>query len=107
MDVKKKRLMKVLLVAGFVFVGLTILNGCGKEKEPVAPNDTNMAMTTEMGKEVAGTEQTMCPVMTGMKINEKYFVEYKGEKVYFCCPGCDEKFLADPEKYVANLPQFN
>lgn len=39
-------------------------------------------------------------------INEKYFTEYKGEKVYFCCPGCKEKFEEDPEKYIAKLPQF-
>ncbi|MHC4998639.1 MAG: YHS domain-containing protein, partial [Planctomycetota bacterium] len=32
--------------------------------------------------------------------------EYKGKKVYFCCPGCDEKFTADPEKYLGKLPQF-
>ena len=35
-----------------------------------------------------------------------FFVEYKGKKVYFCCKGCEEKFLADPEQYVAKLPQF-
>jgi len=26
--------------------------------------------------------------------------------VYFCCPGCEEKFKAEPEKYIAKLPQF-
>jgi len=44
--------------------------------------------------------------MTNMKINPEVFVEYKGKKVYFCCPDCKAKFQADPEKYVANLPQF-
>ena len=108
--------MTVLLVVGFVFVGLTMLNGCGKEEpapepngppEPNEPNDANTAMTTEAGKEIAATEQTTCPVMEGNPINKKYFVEYRGKKVYFCCAGCDEKFLADPEKYIAKLPQFN
>ncbi|UCF14920.1 MAG: YHS domain-containing protein [Phycisphaerales bacterium] len=107
MDAKKKGLMTVLLVVGFTFVGLTMLNGCGKEEPAAEPNDANTAMTTETGKEIAGTEQTTCPVMEGNKINEKYFVEYQGKKVYFCCPGCDDKFLADPEKYLAKLPQFN
>ena len=113
MVAKKKRLMTVLLVVGFVFVGLTMLSGCGEKEpapepnEPNEPNDANTAMTTEAGKEIAATEQTTCPVMEGNKINEKYFVEYMGKKVYFCCAGCDEKFLADPEKYIAKLPQFN
>ncbi len=50
-------------------------------------------------------EQTTCPVMGG-PINKEIFTEYKGKKVYFCCSGCDTKFNADPEKYLAKLPQF-
>ncbi|MHC4743347.1 MAG: efflux RND transporter periplasmic adaptor subunit [Planctomycetota bacterium] len=53
-----------------------------------------------------GGEQTLCPVM-GFKIDKKHFVTYKGKKVYFCCAGCDEDFLKDPEKYLPKLPQFN
>lgn len=51
-------------------------------------------------------EQTLCPVM-GNPIDKNVFVEYKGKKVYFCCPGCIETFEKDPEKYVNKLPQFN
>ncbi len=50
-------------------------------------------------------EQTQCPVMGG-PINKDYFIEYQGEKVYFCCPGCDELFLDNPEQYLDKLPQF-
>ncbi len=52
------------------------------------------------------TEQTICPVMAGNPINKELFVEYKGKKVYFCCKGCEDKFQADPAKYIAKLPQF-
>ena len=124
MDVKRQRLVTVLLVAGFVFVGLAMVNGCKKE-EPAAPTDTSsehdhehgeeghthdseMAMATEPAKEIASTgEQTTCPIMVGKPIDKAVFTEYEGKKVYFCCPGCDSKFKADPEKYVAKLPQFN
>jgi YHS domain-containing protein len=51
------------------------------------------------------TQQTTCPVM-GNPIDPAVFVEYKGKKVYFCCRGCDKKFQEDPEKYLAQLPQF-
>ncbi|MHC4264824.1 MAG: efflux RND transporter periplasmic adaptor subunit [Planctomycetota bacterium] len=54
----------------------------------------------------AAIKQTHCPVMDGL-INEQYFTVYKGKKVYFCCPGCDEEFLKNPEKYISKLPQFN
>jgi len=125
MDAKKQRLITVLLVAGFVFVGLAMVNGCKKEEPTPAPNDTSsehdhehgedghthdseMAMATEPAKEIASTgEQTTCPIMVGQPINKAIFAEYKGKKVYFCCAGCDTKFKADPEKYIAKLPQFN
>ncbi len=51
------------------------------------------------------TKQTTCPIMGG-KINKDIFVEHKGQKVYFCCKACVTKFQADPEKYLAKLPQF-
>ncbi len=112
MDAKKKRLMAVLLVGGFLFVGLIMLNGCGKDDptpEPTDVNDPNSetAMTTEKGLEVAGTEQTTCPVMEGRPINKDIFVEHEGEKVYFCCPPCKAKFTDNPETFIAKLPQFN
>jgi YHS domain-containing protein len=52
-----------------------------------------------------GKEQSLCPVMGGA-INKKYFIEYQGKRVYFCCPGCEDEFLKNPEKYMDKLPQF-
>jgi YHS domain-containing protein len=43
----------------------------------------------------------------GAPINKALFVEYKGEKVYFCCAGCEKKFEENPEQYVSKLPQLN
>ena len=51
------------------------------------------------------TFQTKCP-LSGKPINPEVSVEYKDEKVYFCCPGCPAGFEAEPEKFVAKLPQF-
>src|SRR5579871_3035854 len=30
--------------------------------------------------------------------------EYKGQRYYFCSPGCVKRFNADPEKYLAPRP---
>jgi YHS domain-containing protein len=92
MKAKGLMLLAAMLVITVAFVGC-------RKKEPAAPAET---------KEVASAavEQTTCPIMEGNKINKDVFVEYKGKKVYFCCPGCKGKFEADPEKYTANLPQF-
>ena len=34
------------------------------------------------------------------KNSPRHIIEYKGEKVYFCCDGCKEKFETEPEKYM-------
>jgi YHS domain-containing protein len=114
----------VLLAAAMLMVAVLFV-GCKKKEQPApAPKamaedvqkqaeDTKEELDKEMKKAEeavkkldALTEQTTCPVMDGNKINKDVFVEYKGVKVYFCCNGCKAKFEADPEKYVANLPQF-
>ena len=46
--------------------------------------------------------QKKCPVMGG-DIDKKVFIDYKGRRIYFCCAGCEEKFLADPEKYLNKI----
>ena len=108
----------VLLTVVLLTVAL-VLAGCKKKEEaPAEPNQTSamgemQKQTGEMGKMAtettetmtASTEQTICPVM-GNKIDKNVFVEYKGKKVYFCCADCKAKFEADPEKYIAKLPQF-
>jgi YHS domain-containing protein len=59
-----------------------------------------------MAQMVEAIEQKTCPIMDGNPINTDVFVEYQGKKVYFCCEACKAKFNADPEKFVADLPQF-
>ena len=54
----------------------------------------------EAGKEAA------CPV-TGEKLTvstETVSALYKGATYYFCCPGCDKSFMANPEKYAKKKP---
>ncbi|MEZ4387867.1 MAG: hypothetical protein R3D98_09870 [Candidatus Krumholzibacteriia bacterium] len=49
----------------------------------------------------AGT-QTNCPVGGG-EIDPKVFVDVQGQRVYFCCPGCDGAYEKDPETYLAKI----
>ncbi|KAA3604473.1 MAG: YHS domain-containing protein [Planctomycetota bacterium] len=41
--------------------------------------------------------QSKCPV-SGSKVDKNVFVEYQGQKVYFCCSGCEGKFKAEADK---------
>ena len=45
--------------------------------------------------------QTKCPVMGGDIDPAAFATLPDGKKVFFCCPGCDKKFLKDPAKYAA------
>ena len=89
---------------------MVTLSGC-KKQEPAAPPAEQPAAVEQMPPvekattAAAETEQTICPVMEG-KIDKDIFTEYKGKKVYFCCPGCDAEFKKNPEKYLSKLPQF-
>ena len=100
-----KKLTAILTVT-LLIGGITVLlTGC-KEKSgtPTEPSSSDMDTMTEQAGDIAG-EQTVCPVMGG-PIQKDVFVEYQGKKVYFCCPGCEETFLKDPDKYISKLPQF-
>jgi YHS domain-containing protein len=52
---------------------------------------------------VAAKAQTMCPVLTGNKINKNIFADYEGKRVYFCCRACQRTFKKNPAKYVKKL----
>ncbi len=88
----------VFMLAILLLIGLVVLTGCKKKSEPVAPAETEKAVSVTI-------QQTICPIMGGA-INKGLFIEYKGKKVYFCCAGCKEKFEKEPEKYLDKLPQF-
>jgi len=48
--------------------------------------------------------QTVCPVM-GNKIDKNVFVDYQGQRIYFCCPACKEEFQKEPEKYMKKIAE--
>jgi YHS domain-containing protein len=52
----------------------------------------------------AAQPQTTCPVLGG-NINKETYVDYKGQRIYFCCPGCDAEFKKDPEKYLKKMKE--
>ena len=101
MNVRNKNLVMLLCVCTLMLTMFS-LTACKKKAEPVAPT----AMKQIVSEAVEAIEQKTCPVM-GKPINKEFYAEYKGQKVYFCCAGCKPKFDADPEKYIAKLPQFN
>lgn len=45
----------------------------------------------------------VCPVMGKTVDVELTKVEYDGKLIAFCCAGCEDKFKANPEKFMKNL----
>jgi YHS domain-containing protein len=60
----------------------------------------NTAYAAEKAKK--GKAQTECPVLGGA-IDKRLYVDYKGFRIYFCCKGCPEQFMENPEKYMKIL----
>ncbi len=48
-------------------------------------------------------ELTACPVSGEVFVvdADHPYVEYEGDNVYFCCPGCIRRFQRDPEAWLA------
>ena len=84
-------------IAISVVVAGLLVTGCGDE-EPTAPDVGTEIADVQL---VAGT-QTACPIMDS-PINEDIYYDYQGKRIYFCCAGCDDKFRAEPEKYIKQM----
>ena len=65
----------------------------------------SFSMTT-FAQEKGPKEQTLCPVM-GNPINKESYVDYQGQRIYFCCGGCDKTFLENPDKYFKEFAKNN
>jgi YHS domain-containing protein len=88
--------------------GVAVAFCCNNCKGAAEKSDDAVAMLFGKEKNVknAITLQTTCPV-SSKPIKADKFVEYKGEKVYFCCPGCPPAFEKDPAKFAAKVPQLS
>jgi YHS domain-containing protein len=47
-------------------------------------------------------QQTLCPVL-GNKIDKNVYVDYHGQRIYFCCPRCKAAFKKNPQKYLSQM----
>lgn len=85
---------------------LLLLAACGgAQSKPAEPPSAAAATPLKAPGEARVGDRTRCPVS-----GEEFVVtasspsaEYDGKTYYFCCPGCDAKFKADPKKFL-NAP---
>ncbi len=79
----------IIVMSLFAAYGVADCGNCNKKAEKKA----------EHKHEMAEGNQELCPIM-GNKINKDTFIDYNGKRIYFCCAGCEEKFLEDPAKFM-------
>jgi YHS domain-containing protein len=82
----------------------------GKEKSKVIMEEKGCSSSSSCcssgGEKTASTIKPyneVCPVLGNKVSATTKTVEYQGKVYGFCCPGCDDKFAKDPEKYIKNL----
>ena len=46
--------------------------------------------------------QKVCPIRKE-KIDYEAYVDYQGQRIYFCCQMCDMKFLKNTDKYFSEM----
>lgn len=46
--------------------------------------------------------QTKCPIR-GSAVNKRVYTDYKGKRIYFCCPPCIPEFKRAPELYLKKM----
>lgn len=76
-----------------------------KTVKPAAKAKAEKPVLRKVTKEEEGKEE-ICPA-TGEKFKvtaKTPSVTYKDKVYYFCCPGCDKSFIANPEKYLNKKP---
>ena len=58
--------------------------------------------TTGFMERPSPKQQAACPVIGG-QINKNLYVDYQGQRVYFCCPECITVFKTNPEAYLQKM----
>ncbi|MFZ9092102.1 MAG: hypothetical protein ACO3FE_18665 [Planctomycetaceae bacterium] len=99
--------MKSFLMALIPVCCLAVFVGCGE-----TASETVVTDAAEPAAPAVEVANTVCPIMGNeidlTSLNEDTLVEWNGKKVAFCCPPCNEKWVAltDDERAekLANPP---
>ncbi len=89
--------MKVLVLSSII--ALLLITACG------TPEEEAIDVTRETLPEgIIDVGNETCPVMLDPVMDGEY-IDWEGYRIHFCCAGCDDDFLADPQQYLPILRQ--
>lgn len=90
--------------------------GCGGGSSSETTESQGSSTETSGGQTASATvvapgeatvgDTTTCPVSGEEFVvtAESPHVEHEGRTYYFCCPGCDARFQANPQQYLSPAP---
>ena len=97
--------MRKLTIAAVFLAAAGSLAACGGAA-PAAATPTTPAGATAAGVKAPGEakvgDHTVCPVSGEAFVvtDASPKVVHEGKTYYFCCPGCDKKFEANPQGFI-------
>ena len=94
MSLKNKTVLTSLIIMA---VSVLFLTSCAESSE----GGTQLPLRSTVKDAEIGMEVT-CPVMGNILTVSKTtpVIDYKGKRYFFCCPGCDDKFMESPDGYI-------
>ncbi len=91
----------ILVFVYSLFIALSTLNiamacGCGCMGSNCGASNTSPTQVQQT------EEKVQCPVMKNWILPSEAAdsTEYNGKTYYFCCGGCKEQFLKNPDNYI-------
>ena len=76
---------------------LILISACGASEQEAQTEEVTSEGVIDLGN-------ATCPVME-LEVMDGEYVDWEGYRIHFCCAGCDNTFLADPEKYMSILAE--
>lgn len=92
-----KKTFSLAILALIAFGSHLMASSCHSKGGSHSHKDANKTVA------IKGT-QKVCPIRKEA-IDPEVSIEYQGQKIYFCCPGCDKKFLEDAELYFGQMKE--
>jgi len=99
-----KQTQIILIVVLMLFAG-TMMASAKADSSKMKSHNMHKMMEDKMGMKEAKIWNAYCPVKGGEVDPATPTMQYKGKTIGFCCPGCDAKFMKNPEKYIKNISE--
>jgi YHS domain-containing protein len=102
----KYALMTLVLALGLVGCGGGSSSTTASEQTQSTGGETAASATIVPNTQAQIGDTTTCPISgeTFVVSESSPSAEYNGATYHFCCPGCRERFLANPEQYLQAQP---